>query len=122
MRDATREPVARGWGKNVLGWWTRRLRRDEGAAAVEFALLVPLFVMLVFGALTTQSTWTGTPPSGGAPAASSPCLSSTADPRSDDRVEVVIGRTTDFDAVFFHWTPRLTSRTVIVYERPSKAT
>lgn len=193
----------------MLNWWLRRLRRDDGAAAVEFALLLPVFVMLVFGVLTggimlwkfidvtqaardasrygstlqirldptdtnpadgllesdwlakvqdvavrqagwdpsqtplvdngyvcvayvqgtatgsgtipTMSSWTGNTPAGGAPASDQPCLSASDDPRTDDRVQVVIDRESDFNAIFFHFTPTLHSRTVIVYERPSSA-
>lgn len=37
----------------VMGSMIRRRRRDDGAAAVEFALLLPIFVMLTFGVIST---------------------------------------------------------------------
>jgi Flp pilus assembly protein TadG len=37
----------------VIGRIGRAARREEGAAAVEFALLLPIFVMLTFGVIST---------------------------------------------------------------------
>ena len=38
--------------------WTRRLREDGGASAVEFAIIAPLFFMITFGAITGALLYT----------------------------------------------------------------
>jgi Flp pilus assembly protein TadG len=52
-------PVSRqAGGRQVHRFMARARRRDDGAAAVEFALLLPIFVMLVFGVISTGlSLW-----------------------------------------------------------------
>ena len=41
----------------MVGWFNRRLRRDreDGAALVEFAVVLPLFIILIFGIM--ESGW-----------------------------------------------------------------